>query len=309
MSHVLTAGFSKVVLQMAFRLFIGGLPAWVDHETVVRWTWHHTGIRASSCQIVRNWNGETLVSAFLGFRTNDDMAWVLRTMPGILFWGYRVTWRESRDSRVEAPAATPPRPMAPSSAPVPVEPSVRSQQASAPASAAASADAHMNSMPHGKESLPSAEAAAPVEAQVEQPGLKAEELSGEVEAKETKTSLVSIKEAECKEPLPSGVDNTLELEEHVLAGEVVPRECDGEEADDKDTLLMSRTEKASSPTEDEAPTVQLSEEAPTVIMTEEIREKIDLQKKLLECREEIQELNEDIKEDVEEELKQELQED
>ena len=109
------------------------------------------------------------------------------------------------------------------------------QQASAPASA----DAHMegqvqtqgtNSMPHSKESLPSAEAAAPVEAQVEQQGLKAEELSGEVEAKETKTSLVSTKEAECKEPLPSGVDNTLgltlqaQLEEHVLAGEVVPRE-------------------------------------------------------------------------------------
>ena len=85
--------------------------------------------------------------------------------------------------------------------------------------------------------------------------------------------------------------------------------CDGEEADDQDTLLMSPTEKASSPTEDEAPTVQLSEDAPTVIMTEETRENIDLQKKLLECKEEIQELKEDIKEDIEEELKQELQED
>ena len=317
MSHVLTAVFSKVVLQMAFRLFIGGLPAWVDHETVIRWTWHHTGIRASVCQIVRKWNGETLVSAFLGFRTNDDMAWVLRTMPGILFWGYRVTWRVSRDSRVEAPAATPPRPMAPSSPAVPVVPSVRSQQASAPASA----DAHMegqvqtqgtNSMPHSKESLPSAEAAAAVEAKVEQQGLNAaapdpkvvepRPLSGEVEveAKESKTSLVSNQEAECKEPLPSGEDKT--LMEPVLAAAMVNSECDGQEDDDKDTdtLQMSPTEKASSPTEDEAPTAQASEEAPTVMESPETREKMNLQKNLVKCKEEIQEIQEELKEEIQE---------
>lgn len=57
-----------------------------------------------------------------------------------------------------------------------------------------------------------------------------------------------------------------------------------------------RQKKNSSPTEDEAPT-DLSEPVPTMVMDEETREKMDLQKNLLECKEEIQELKEELNKD------------
>ena len=337
----------RVVLPMAFRLFVGGLPAWVDHETLLHWTWHHTGVRALQVQIVRKHQDETMVSAFLGFRTGRESAQVLSTMSGILFWGCRITWRVSRDSRQgpvpmrpTAPvaaavpgaspvgAAVPGAPMRPPdvsppvAAAVPVAP-MRPPDVSCPVGAAVPVapmrppdvsppvPMQMDPSPHSLEQPKH-------EKNTDSKVLETTALSGEVEAEESKTSLGSTQEKnteskvlettllsgedEKKEsktslgstPAPSGQAQNKEEEEYEFLSPVEPIVVPKD--DDNDTLVLSPTEKYSSPTEDEAPT-DLSEPVPTMVMDEETREKMDLQKNLFECKEEIQELKEELNKD------------
>ena len=314
---------------MAFRLFVGGLPAWVDHETLLHWTWHHTGVRALQVQIVRKHQDETMVSAFLGFRTGRESAQVLSTMSGILFWGCRITWRVSRDSR-QGPVQM--RPTAPVAAAVPGAAPVAAAVPGAPMRPPDVAPPVAAAVPVAPMRPPDVSPPVPVQMDpsphsLEQPKheknteskvLETTALSGEVEAEESKTSLGSTQEKnteskvlettllsgedEKKEsktslgstPAPSGQAQNKEEEEYEFLSPVEPIVVPKD--DDNDTLVLSPTEKNSSPTEDEAPT-DLSEPVPTMLMDEETREKMDLQKNLLECKEEIQELKEELNKD------------
>ena len=308
---------------MAFRLFVGGLPAWVDHETLLHWTWHHTGVRALQVQIVRKHQDETMVSAFLGFRTGRESAQVLSTMSGILFWGCRITWRVSRDSRQGPVPMRPTAPVAAAvlvhylvhqcdhqmchlhvAAAVPVAP-MRPPDVSPPVPMQMDPSPHSLEQPkHEKNSdskvLETTALSGEVEAEESKTSLGSTQeknteskvlettlLSGEDEKKESKTSLGST-------PAPSGQAQNKEEEEYEFLSPVEPIVVPKD--DDNDTLVLSPTEKYSSPTEDEAPT-DLSESVPTMVMDEETREKMDLQKNLLECKEEIQELKEELNKD------------
>ena len=83
---------------MAFRVYCGGLPASCCHSALKQWCSAECGLWPDMVQIVRKYEGETLVSAFLGFSSSQDAEAAIFRLQNVYFWGYRVTVKMSRDS-------------------------------------------------------------------------------------------------------------------------------------------------------------------------------------------------------------------
>ena len=110
---------------MAFRLYVGGLPADLSHSNVAQWVTVMTNIAPVTKQIVRKCHQSTLVAAFVGFGTEEDMLQALVLLRRSPWYGnYKLNVSISKDSkRVNTgnAAGPPPPPPAPPAAPATVQ--------------------------------------------------------------------------------------------------------------------------------------------------------------------------------------------
>ena len=83
---------------MAYRVFVGGVPAWADHGLVKQWCWHNSLQWPDHVQIVRRWSGETQIVCFLCFDNYTAAATALDRLKNIGFEGNRISVKWSRDS-------------------------------------------------------------------------------------------------------------------------------------------------------------------------------------------------------------------
>jgi len=93
---------------MAFRLYVGGLPAAVTHGDLEQWAWTVTNVFPVTKQLVRKDHQETLVSSFLGYTTESDMLQSLQLLKrNPWFHGYKTSVSISKDSKkTPTPAAS-----------------------------------------------------------------------------------------------------------------------------------------------------------------------------------------------------------
>lgn len=100
---------------MAFRLYVGGLPAAVTHGDLEQWAWTVTNVFPVTKQLVRKDHQETLVSSFLGYTTESDMLQSLQLLKrNPWFHGYKTSVSISKDSKkTTTPAATQAPPVLP----------------------------------------------------------------------------------------------------------------------------------------------------------------------------------------------------
>ena len=84
--------------EMAYRLWCGGLPAWLVHEDVKLWAFGNSGVWPGNVQLVRKWHGETKISAILGYHKQQEAKDVLERLSGVNCQGFRVTLKVSKDS-------------------------------------------------------------------------------------------------------------------------------------------------------------------------------------------------------------------
>ena len=100
---------------MAFRLYVGGLPAAVTHGDLEQWAWTVTNVFPVAKQLVRKDHQETLVSSFLGYTTESDMLQSLQLLKrNPWFHGYKTSVSFSKDSKkTTTPAATQAPPVLP----------------------------------------------------------------------------------------------------------------------------------------------------------------------------------------------------
>ena len=83
---------------MAYRLWCGGLPAWLVHEDVKLWAFGNSGVWPGNVQLVRKWHGETKISAILGYHKQQEAKDILERLSGVNCQGFRVTLKVSKDS-------------------------------------------------------------------------------------------------------------------------------------------------------------------------------------------------------------------
>ena len=83
---------------MAYRLWCGGLPSWLVHEDVKLWAFGNSGVWPANVQLVRKCNGETKISAFLGYHKQQEAKVVLERLSGVPCQGFRVSLKVSKDS-------------------------------------------------------------------------------------------------------------------------------------------------------------------------------------------------------------------
>ena len=85
---------------MAFRLYVGGLPADLSHSNVAQWVTVMTNISPVTKQIVRKCHQSTLVAAFVGFATEEDMLQALVLLRRSPWYGnYKLNVSISKDSK------------------------------------------------------------------------------------------------------------------------------------------------------------------------------------------------------------------
>lgn len=83
---------------MAYRVFVGGVPAWADHGLVKQWCWHNSLQWPDHIQVVRRWQGETQIVCFLCFHNYRAAATALDRLKYVPFQGHRISVKWSRDS-------------------------------------------------------------------------------------------------------------------------------------------------------------------------------------------------------------------
>ena len=84
---------------MAYRVFLGGVPAWADHGLVKQWCWHNSLVWPDYVQAVRRWHGETQLVCFLCFQEYNAAATALDRLKCVPFHGHRITAKWSKDSK------------------------------------------------------------------------------------------------------------------------------------------------------------------------------------------------------------------
>ena len=84
---------------MAYRVFLGGVPAWADHGLVKQWCWHNSLMWPDTVQVVRRWPGETQLVCFLCFQDYNAAATALDRLKCVPFHGNRITAKWSKDSK------------------------------------------------------------------------------------------------------------------------------------------------------------------------------------------------------------------
>ena len=84
---------------MAYRVFLGGVPAWADHGLVKQWCWHNSLMWPDYVQVVRRWPGETQLVCFLCFQDYNAAATALDRLKCVPFHGNRITAKWSKDSK------------------------------------------------------------------------------------------------------------------------------------------------------------------------------------------------------------------
>ena len=84
---------------MAYRVYLGGVPAWLGHDDIKWWIWRTCSLWPQTCQIVRKGRDATLEVAFVGFNSWHDGQHCIASMVGRSQFGRRIGVKWSLDSR------------------------------------------------------------------------------------------------------------------------------------------------------------------------------------------------------------------
>ena len=110
-----------ILLAMAYRLFLGGLPSWMSKDDVGHWIFNITHVWPVNVEVKRRNADATLMVAFVGYKTFALQQAAQTALAGATCYGFRVTAKLSRDS-VQGPVAAakppPPSPATPAKASV-----------------------------------------------------------------------------------------------------------------------------------------------------------------------------------------------